>query len=161
MRMKEILDILEQNGKITAAEAAAMTGLTEKEAADAIAAYERERIILGYKAMVNWEKTDRDYVTALIEVKLVPQRDKGFDSIAERIYRYPQVTACWLMSGSYDLSVMIEGKHLKEVAMFVSEKLAVIDGVQSTSTHFVLKKYKDGNIIFDSRGSDDREAIVL
>ena len=159
--MMEILDILEKNANLTAAEVAAMAGLTEKEAADSIAAYERERIILGYKAMVNWEKTDKDFVTALIEVKLVPQRDKGFDSIAERIYKYPQVKACWLMSGSYDLSVMIEGKHLKEVAMFVSEKLAVIDGVQSTSTHFVLKKYKDGNIIFDGHGDDDREAIVL
>ena len=159
--MRELLDILEQNAKLTTAEVAAMTGLTEKEAADAVAAYERDRVILGYKAMVNWEKTDKDFVTAMIEVKLVPQRDKGFDSIAERIYKYPQVKACWLMSGSYDLTVMIEGKHLKEVALFVSEKLAVIDGVQSTATHFVLKKYKDGNIIFDGVKSDDREAIVL
>jgi len=159
--MRELLDILEQNAKLTAAEVAVMTGLTEKEAADAIAAYERDKVILGYKAMVNWEKTDKDFVTAMIEVKLVPQRDKGFDSIAERIYKYPQVKACWLMSGSYDLSVLIEGKHLKEVALFVSEKLAVIDGVQSTATHFVLKKYKDGNMIFDGGETDDREAIVL
>ncbi len=159
--MRELLDILEQNAKLTVAEAAAMTGLTEMEAADAIAAYERDRIILGYRAMVNWDRTDKDSVTAMIDVKLVPQRDKGFDSIAERIYKYPQVKACWLMSGSYDLSVMIEGKHLKEVALFVSEKLAVIDGVQSTATHFVLKKYKDGNIIFDDNETDDREAIVL
>ena len=159
--MKEILDILEQNAKLTAGEVAVLTGVTESEAAAAIAAYEKERVILGYKAMINWDKTDRDYVTALIDVKLVPQRDKGFDSIAERIYKYPQVKSCWLMSGSYDLSVMIEGRHLKEVAMFVSEKLAVIDGVQSTSTHFVLKKYKDGNIIFESGETDDREAIVL
>lgn len=159
--MRELLDILEKNAKLTAAEAAAMTGLTEKEAADAIAAYERNRVILGYKAIVNWDKTDKDFVTAMIEVKLVPQRDKGFDSIAKRIYKYPQVKACWLMSGSYDLSVMIEGKHLKEVALFVSEKLAVIEGVQSTSTHFVLKKYKDGNVIFEGSDTDGREAIVL
>ena len=159
--MRELLDILEQNAKLTATEVAVMTGLTEKQASDAIAAYERDRIILGYKAMINWEKTDKDFITAMIEVKLVPQRDKGFDSIAERIYKYPQVKACWLMSGSYDLSVMIEGKHLNEVALFVAEKLAVIDGVQSTATHFVLKKYKDGNIIFDSGEPDDREAIVL
>lgn len=159
--MKEILDILEQNAKLTVAEAAAMAGLTEKEAADAIAAYEANRVILGYKALINWDRTDRDFVTAVIDVKLVPQRDKGFDSISERIYKYPQVKACWLMSGSYDLSVMIEGKNLKEVAMFVSEKLAVIDGVLSTSTHFVLKKYKDSNIIFEGIEKDDREAIVL
>ncbi|MCK5757590.1 MAG: Lrp/AsnC family transcriptional regulator [Clostridiales bacterium] len=159
--MKEILDILEKNAKLAVAEVAAMAGVTEKEAAAAIAEYEQNKVILGYKAMVNWDKTDRDFVTALIDVKLVPQRDKGFDSIAERIYKYPQVKSCWLMSGSYDLLVMIEGKHLKEVAMFVSEKLAVIDGVQSTSTHFVLKKYKDGNIIFEGSESDDREAIVL
>jgi len=159
--MKEILDILEKNAKLAVAEVAAMTGVTEKEAAKAIAEYEQNKVILGYKAMVNWDKTDRDFVTAMIDVKLVPQRDKGFDSIAERIYKYPQVKACWLMSGSNDLSVMIDGKHLKEVAMFVSEKLAVIEGVQSTSTHFVLKKYKDGNIIFEGSESDDREAIVL
>lgn len=159
--MKEILDILEKNAKLTVAEVAAMTGLAEKDALAAIAAYEQDRVILGYKAMINWDKTDTDLVTAIIEVKLVPQRDKGFDSIAERIYKYPQVKACWLMSGSYDLSVMIEGKHIKEVAMFVSEKLAVIDGVFSTSTHFVLKKYKDGNIIFEGVEKDDREAIVL
>ena len=159
--MKEILDILEKNAKLAVAEVAAMAGVTEKEAAKAIAEYEQNKVILGYKAMVNWDKTDRDFVTAMIDVKLVPQRDKGFDSIAERIYKYPQVKACWLMSGSNDLSVMIDGKHLKEVAMFVSEKLAVIEGVQSTSTHFVLKKYKDGNIIFEGSESDDREAIVL
>lgn len=159
--MKEILDILEQNAKLTVAEAAAMTGLSEKEAADSIAAYEANRVILGYKALINWDRTDRDFVTALIDVKLVPQRDKGFDSISERIYKYPQVKACWLMSGSYDLSVMIEGKNLKDVAMFVSEKLAVIDGVLSTSTHFVLKKYKDANTIFEGIEKDDREAIVL
>ena len=159
--MKEILDILEKNAKLTIAEVAAMAGVTEKEVAKTIAESEQNRVILGYKAMVNWDRTDRDYVTAFIDVKLVPQRDKGFDSIAARIYKYPQVKACWLMSGSYDLSVLIEGKHLKEVAMFVSEKLAVIEGVQSTSTHFVLKKYKDGNIIFEGAESDDREAIVL
>lgn len=159
--MRELLDILEQNAKITVAEAAAMTGLSEDEAAKAIAEFEKNKVILGYKAMVNWDRTDKDYVTAMIDVKLVPQRDKGFDNIAERIYKYPQVKACWLMSGSYDLSVMIEGKHLKEVALFVAEKLAVIDGVQSTATHFVLKKYKDGNIIFEDGETDDREAIVL
>ena len=159
--MNEILNILEQNARLTVAEVAAMTGLTEKEVASAIAEYEDNRVILGYKALINWDRTDRDFVTALIDVKLVPQRDKGFDSISERIYKYPQVKACWLMSGSYDLSVMIEGDNLKDVAMFVSEKLAVIDGVLSTSTHFVLKKYNDRSIVFAGIEKDDREAIVL
>jgi len=107
--MKKILDILEENAKMTAAEVAVLVGITEKEAATAIAEFEKNKVVLGYKAIVNWDKTDRDFVTALIDVKLVPQRDKGFDSIAKRIYKYPQVKACWLMSGSYDLSVLIEG----------------------------------------------------
>lgn len=159
--MKEILEILEKNSKATAAEIAAMTGMDENTVKSVIEGYESDGTIRGYKAMVNWDKTDREYVTALIEVKLTPQRDKGFDTIASRIYKYPQVRACYLMSGSYDLTVIVEGRHLKEVAMFISEKLAVIDGVLSTATHFVLKKYKDGNMLFDSREKDDREAIVL
>ena len=159
--MKEILEILEKNSMATTEEIAAMTGMSETKVADVIAEYEKNGIILGYKAMVNWDKTDRDYVTALIEVKLTPQRDKGFDRMAARIYKYPQVRACYLMSGSYDLTVIIQGKHLKEVAMFVSEKLSIIDGVLSTATHFVLKKYKDGNMLFEGIRSDGREAIVL
>lgn len=159
--MKEILEILEKNSMATTEEIAAMTGMSETKVADVIAEYEKNGIILGYKAMINWDKTDRDYVTALIEVKLTPQRDKGFDRMAARIYKYPQVRACYLMSGSYDLTVIIQGKHLKEVAMFVSEKLSIIDGVLSTATHFVLKKYKDGNMLFEGIEDDGREAIVL
>ncbi len=159
--MKEILAIMEKNSKATVEEIATMTGLTEAEVADAIAVYEKNGTIRGYKAMVDWNKTDRDFVTALIEVRLTPQRDKGFDRMAARIYRYPQVRACYLMSGSYDLTVIVEGANLKEVAMFVSEKLSVIDGVLSTATHFVLKKYKDGNILLEGREDDDREVIVL
>ncbi|MFO7612025.1 MAG: Lrp/AsnC family transcriptional regulator [Clostridia bacterium] len=159
--MKEILEILEGNARLTAAEIAVMTGKPEKEVRDAIAGLENSGVILGYRAMVNWDRTEKEFVTALIEVRLTPQRDKGFDSIAERIYKYPQVKACHLMSGSYDLSVVVEGSSLKEVAMFVSEKLAVIDGVLSTATHFVLKKYKDGDIMFEGTEKDDREAIVL
>jgi len=159
--MKEILEILEKNSKATTGEITAMTGYSEAEVAAAIAEFEKNGIIRGYKAVINWDKTDRDFVTALIEVKLTPQRDKGFDRMAARIYKYPQVRACYLMSGSYDLTVIVEGAGLKEVAMFVSEKLSVIDGVLSTATHFVLKKYKDGNILLEGKEDDDREAIVL
>ncbi len=159
--MKEILEILEKNSKATTGEITAMTGYSEAEVADAIAEFEKNGTIRGYKAVINWDKTDRDFVTALIEVKLTPQRDKGFDRMAARIYKYPQVRACYLMSGSYDLTVIVEGAGLKEVAMFVSEKLSVIDGVLSTATHFVLKKYKDGNILLEGKEDDDREAIVL
>lgn len=159
--MKEILEILEKNGKITVEQIAAMTGIATADVARYIAEYEEAGIIRGYKAMVNWDKTDREYVTALIEIRLTPQRDKGFDRMAARIYKYPQVKACYLMSGGYDLSVIVEGANLKEVAMFVSEKLSVIDGVISTATHFVLKKYKDGNVLFEGKEDDDREAIVL
>jgi len=159
--MREILEILEKNSKLTVEEISAMTGKTVMEVAAAIDSYEENGTILGYKAMVNWDRTDRDYVTALIEVRLTPQRDKGFDRIAARIYRFQQVKACYLMSGSYDLTVIVEGANLREVAMFVSEKLSVIDGVLSTATHFVLKKYKDGNMLFEINDDDDREAIVL
>ncbi|HPJ22587.1 MAG TPA: Lrp/AsnC family transcriptional regulator [Clostridia bacterium] len=159
--MREILEILEKNSKATTGEITAMTGYSEAEVADAIAEFEKNGTIRGYKAVINWDKTDRDFVTALIEVKLTPQRDKGFDRMAARIYKYPQVRACYLMSGSYDLTVIVEGAGLKEVAMFVSEKLSVIDGVLSTATHFVLKKYKDGNILLEGKEDDDREAIVL
>ena len=159
--MREILEILEKNSKSTIGEIAAMTGMTETEVAEVIAEYEKDGTIRGYKAVVNWDRTDRDFVTALIEVRLTPQRDKGFDRMAARIYRYPQVRSCYLMSGSYDLTVIVEGASLKEVAMFVSEKLSVIDGVLSTATHFVLKKYKDGNIMMEGKEDDDREVIVL
>jgi len=159
--MREILEILEKNSKATTGEIAAVTGMTESEVEEVIAEYEKDGTIRGYKAVVNWDRTDRDFVTALIEVRLTPQRDKGFDRMAARIYRYPQVRSCYLMSGSYDLTVIVEGASLKEVAMFVSEKLSVIDGVLSTATHFVLKKYKDGNIMMEGKEDDDREVIVL
>ncbi len=159
--MSEILDILEKNAKISIEEIAAMTGKGADEVADIIDGYENNNIILGYRTVVDWDRTEREFVTALIEVRLTPQRDKGFDSIASRIYKFPQVKTCYLMSGGYDVAVFVEGRNLKEVAMFVSEKLSVIDGVLSTATHFVLKKYKDGNMLFENGEPDDREAIVL
>ncbi len=159
--MEELLEILEENSRYTAEQIAVMLGRPVDEIRKAIRKLEEDNVIAGYNALVNWEKTSKETVTALIEVKVTPQRGEGFDKIAERIYRYPEVKACYLMSGGFDLTVLIEGKTLKEVAFFVSEKLSLLESVVSTSTHFVLKKYKDSGIIFDEKKKDDREAVVL
>jgi Transcriptional regulators len=159
--MEEILSILEQNSKYSAKEIASMTGKTVAEVEKAIEEYEKKNIIVGYPALINWEKTDKESVVALIEVKVTPQRGEGFDKIAERIYKFPEVKACYLMSGGFDLTVIIEGRTLKEVSLFVSQKLSVQEYVLSTATHFVLKKYKDKGTIFEKKPDDDREAVVL
>ena len=116
---------------------------------------------MGYNALIDWDKTDRELVTALIEVKVTPQRGDGFDRVAARIYQYPEVTSVYLLSGGYDLVVMIEGKTLKEVAHFVSSKLATIDAVTGTATHFVLKKYKDKGVLFEEDDEEDRRIVVI
>lgn len=159
--MEEILEILEKNGRRTPAEIAAMLGRDEAAVEKAIADFEAKHVITAYTALVNWELTDAEWVTALIEVTVTPQRDKGFDKVAERIYNFPEVKACYLMSGGFDLTVVIEGKSMKEVALFVAEKLAPIDGVTSTATHFVLKKYKDKGFVFGAEPEDDREHVLL
>ena len=139
---------------------AKMLGTDEATVASSIKSLEDERIIVSYGALINWEKTDEEVVSALIDVKVIPQRDVGFDQVAERIQRYPEVKALYLMSGSYDLSVLVEGKSLKEVSKFVAEKLASIDNVQSTVTHFVLKKYKQDGIIFEDKEDDLRQVVT-
>ena len=160
--MDSILRILsKEQSKIDVARIAAMLGIEEAEAAAKIAALEKEHIIVGYKTIVNWDKTDRDVVTALIDLRVTPQRGEGFDKVAERIYKYPQVTSLYLMSGAYDLSVVIEGKTMKEVALFVAQKLAPMESVISTATHFVLKKYKEEGVIFKPEGKDSRQVITL
>ncbi len=159
--MEEILEILEKNNKLTEEQIAVMLNKSVEEVREAIKKYEDEKIILGYKALVNWEKTSKETVTALIEVKVTPQRGEGFDKVAERIYRFDEVKACYLMSGGFDLTVIIEGKTMKEVALFVAEKLAPIESVLSTATHFVLKKFKDKDVIFEEKEKDDREAVIL
>lgn len=159
--MEEILEILEKNCKYTEEEIAQMTGKTVEEVKGAIKKYEEDNIILGYPALINWEKTNKESVLALIEVRVTPQRGEGFDKVAERIYKFPEVKACYLMSGSFDLTVIIEGRTMKEVALFVAEKLSVQESVLSTSTCFVLKKYKDKDIIFDEKTKDDREDIFI
>lgn len=159
--MEEILEILEKDSKLTHEQIAVMLNKSVDEVKEAIRKYEEENVILGYNTLINWEKTDKDMVRALIEVKVTPQRGEGFDKVAERIYRYPEVTACYLMSGGFDLTVIIEGKTMKEVALFVAEKLAPLESVLSTATHFVLKKYKDKGTIFEEREKDDREVIFI
>ena len=146
----QILKLLENDAKLTAAQIAVMLDIPLDEVNTAINEYEANGTILGYKTIVDWEKTDRESVTALIDVKLTPQKDKGFDRVAEKIYNYPEVKSVYLMSGAYDLSVLIEGKTMKEVAFFVSQKLAPIDEVISTATHFVLHKYKDTGMLYDA-----------
>jgi len=159
--MKEILEILERDSRHTPEQIAVMLGIPEEEVKALIKKYEEEGIIVGYTTKINWDKTERESVTALIEVKVTPQRGEGFDKVAERIYKYPEVESCYLMSGGFDLTVIIRGKSLKEVATFVAEKLATLDMVQSTSTHFVLKKYKENGEIFEEPEKDHREAVVL
>ena len=142
--MEEILEVLEKNSRYTDQEIAVMTGKTVEEVREAIRDYEERSIIAGYTTLINWENTGRETVTALIEVQITPQRGVGFDKVAERIYKFPQVKACYLMSsGGFDLTVIVEGKTMKEVAMFVSDKLSIQEYVTGTATHFVLKKYKD------------------
>ena len=157
----KILDILNENCQHTPAEIATMLGADESLVISAIDELESEKIILGYKAMINWEKIVSDNVIALIELKVTPQRGEGFDKIADRIYKYPQVDTVYLMSGGFDLTVIINGKTMKEVAMFVAEKLAPMESVVSTATHFVLKKYKEQGVIFTDEEVDDRQVITL
>ncbi|AYF53489.1 AsnC family transcriptional regulator [Clostridium sp. K25] len=160
--MEEILEILEKNSKYNEEEIAAMTGKSVEEVKKAIKKYEEDNIIVGYPALINWEKTSKDSVVALIQVKVTPQRGEGFDKVAERIYRFSEVKSCYLMSsGGFDLNVIVEGKTMKEVALFVAEKLATQEAVLSTSTHFILKKYKDKGTIFEKKTRDDREAIFI
>lgn len=161
--MEEILEILEKNFRYTDEQIAVMAGKTVEEVREAIRDYEEKSIIAGYTTLINWENTGKEVVTALIQVKVTPQRGEGFDKVAERIYRYDQVQACYLMSsGGFDLTVIVEGKTMKEVATFVAQKLAVLDNVDGTATHFVLKKYKDHGTIFkEKKNTDNREAIFI
>ena len=152
----EILKLLEKDARLTPEQLSVMFDCDKKEIEEIIAEFEQNGTILGYNTVVDWEKTDVESVSAMIEVKLTPQRDKGFDRVAQKIYNYPEVKSVYLMSGAYDLSVLIEGKTMKEVALFVSQKLATIDAVISTATHFVLHKYKDKGILYDAPETDER-----
>ena len=160
--MDDILRILDkEQGVVDINKISRMLGLSEEEVSEKIKSLEADHIITGYKTIVNWDKTDREIVRALIDLRVTPQRGEGFDKVAERIYKYPQVRALYLMSGAYDLSVVIEGKTMKEVALFVAQKLAPMESVVSTATHFVLKKYKEEGIIFEDDEKDTRQVITL
>lgn len=159
--MEEILEILSKNARASVEEIALMLDMSVEQVQETIRKLEDDNVIVGYNTLINWDKSNKDSVVALIEIKVSPQRGQGFDKVAERIYRYPQVKACYLMSGGFDLTVIIEGKTMKEVALFVAEKLAPLESVLSTATHFVLKKYKEEDVIFDENGKDDREALIL
>ena len=153
---RKILEMLEADGRLTAKQIALMLDKEEGEIRDMIEKFEKEGIILGYKAIVDWDKTDREYATALIELKVTPQYNRGFDAIAERIYNYPEVQSVYLMSGADDLCVILEGKTIREVALFVAQRLAPLEAVLSTATHFVLRKYKDKGVIYGPANFDER-----
>jgi DNA-binding Lrp family transcriptional regulator len=160
-RTKKLLALLESDCTLNRAQLAALCDTTEEDIERRIKSLEEEGVILGYKAMVNWEKTAVETVEALIEVKVTPQRDKGFDRISERIYQYEEVESCYLMSGGYDLTVIITGRTLREVALFVAQKLSTIEGVTSTATHFILKKYKQQNVIFAPKETQKERLIFV
>ncbi|MBI2865249.1 MAG: Lrp/AsnC family transcriptional regulator [Chloroflexi bacterium] len=155
----DILKILEKDARVEPDQIAVMTGLPVAQVKQEIAQAERERIILRYRTFVNWEKAGAEQVWALIEVRVAPQRGAGFDAIAERIYRFPEARSVYLVSGAYDLAVQVVGHTMKEVASFVSEKLASLDGVQGTTTHFLLKKYKEDGEIME--GTEDRSRLAI
>ncbi|MBC8512130.1 MAG: Lrp/AsnC family transcriptional regulator [Dehalococcoidia bacterium] len=151
--MKQIFEALEKDARLTPEQISAMTGIPAAEVKKTIKKAERDRAILKYKTIINWAKLGEEEVWALVEVKVVPQRGVGFDAIAERIYRFPQARSVYLASGAYDLAILVAGKTMQEIAVFVSEKLAPLETVQGTVTHFILKKYKeDGEILQGGEG---------
>ena len=152
-----ILKYIEKNSRVDLGELAVLLGTDEVTVANEIAQMEKEKIICGYHTLIDWDKVGMEKVTALIEVKVTPQRNQGFDRIAERIYNYPEVTAVYLISGGYDLLVTLDGKTLKEVSQFVSEKLSPVEAVISTATHFILKKYKDHGTILVKKAESERK----
>lgn len=157
---EELLSLIEKNSKMSLKELAVLLGADELEIANEMEALGKEGVICGYHTLIDWDKTKCEKVTALIEVRVTPQRGQGFDKIAERIYKYPEVRSVYLISGGFDLLVTLEGKSLKEISAFVSDKLSTLDSVLSTATHFILKKYKDHGTILDKKHEDEREVIT-
>lgn len=156
----EILRLLQENARTTAEQIAVMIGEPEEAVAEVIAGCEQDLTVLRYHTLVDWEKAGVELVTALIDVKITPQRDYGFDRLAERIARFPEVRSCYLMSGTYDLAVEVQAASLRDVSRFVSEKLSTIDGVSSTTTHFVLKRYKHDGVLF-GHPDEDQERLAV
>ena len=156
---KQILELLEDNARLTAGEIAVMLNMDAEIIKDAIRSLEQKKVILKYLTLVNYEKLGEEKVSALIEVRITPQRDVGFDGVAERVYRFPEVRSMRLMSGDYDLAVFVEGRSMKEISHFVSTKLSTIEGIISTATHFVLKTYKQDGVILED-GEEDRRLMI-
>ena len=157
---EKILAVIKKNSRLDIKDLSTLLGEDEVAVANEIAEMEKERIICGYHTLIDWDKTGDEKVTALIEVRVTPQRGMGFDKVAERIYQYNEVEAVYLMSGGYDFTVMIEGKTMRQVAQFVSDKLAPMESVLSTATHFILKKYKDHGTIIAEEEQDERMLIT-
>ncbi len=157
---KQILQHLQKNSRIDLKELSVLLGADEAAVANEVALMEREKIICGYHTLIDWDRAGAELVNALIEVRVTPQRSQGYEKVAERIYNYPEVTAVYLISGAYDLLVTLEGKTLQEVSLFVSEKLASIDSVISTATHFILKKYKDHGTVLGQRTKEERMPVT-
>lgn len=157
---EKILSIIEKNSRIDLKELAIILGVEEVDIVNEMELMEKEDVICGYHTLIDWEKTSAEKVNALIEVRVTPQRGNGFDSIAEKIYKYSEVHAVYLISGGYDLLVTLEGKSLKEISSFVSEKLSTLDSVLSTATHFILKKYKDHGTILTKKEVDERIQVT-
>jgi DNA-binding Lrp family transcriptional regulator len=159
--MTEILKLLERDGRLTPKQLAAMTGRTEEEVSAAVAQWEADGTILKYTALIDWDRAEEDSVTALIEVNISPQRGEGFDRIAERIYQYDEVDSLYLMSGSFDLAVMMSVKSMKDVSEFVFARLATIDGVTGTATHFIMKKYKEKNCVYAQPPEQEERGLFI
>ena len=158
---EKLLKLIAEDAKLTNAQLAAMLGAREEEVASAVASLEKEGIIKGYKALIDWDKTDRNLVSARIEIKVIPKGSMGFEEIAYTISQFREVETCYLMSGGYDLALTISGKTFKDIALFVAHRLAPLEPVQSTSTHFVLKKYKERGLLMGDDVKDEREVTSL
>ncbi len=154
--MDKLLRLLYENARLTDTQLAAMLGCTETKVRAQIASFEKNGAIRAYKAVVDWDKTDRQNVTAIIELKVTPRRDVGFESIAEQVMAFEEVESVYLMSGGYDLSVRVNGRSFQDIAAFVAKRLSTLDSVISTSTHFVLRRYKDNNVMFLGENQDER-----
>jgi DNA-binding Lrp family transcriptional regulator len=159
--MDRLLNLLDENARLSTAQLATMLDKPESEVAEAIAAYEKAGVIRGYKALINWEKIDENKASALIELRVSPKRDRGFDEIANRIMQFEEVESVYLMSGGYDLAVKVHGRSMQEIAMFVMRRLSTLDSVLSTATHFILTRYKDGGVILNPDEDKDERRSVL
>lgn len=157
----KIIKLLEKNARLSTSDIAKMIGKDEKDVIVAIKELEADKVICGYNAIINWDKLDDEKVDALIELKVIPQRGTGFDKIANRIAKFKEVDSIFLLSGTYDFLVQIKGRSMKEVSQFVFDKLSTLDTVQSTATHFVLKKYKDHGVLIEEKSEAKRENIIL